>query len=369
MRWLCRLRITGAHYPLKNLINFTHTLYIPYMLFYVQNNTALLKAAETAVSMQISVLTSLLSDIVSITALVVIGLYHILSFAMHNGKKTDRSDLSFAAFILSFAGCIFFSDTISAMFFSEKVSASINTVAVSFFIFVMITGYYSFLYQFLNVDSNYYFLKRASVMISFNLFLLSLLVWQTGYKWYFNHIGIWIQFAYGIIVIANSALCIFGAIKNDYMRSYSKVLFIFASHILILYLIIQKIMRHLSPMDLHEQHSLISLFAILFFPAMLVSKSNRERLELNSLREQLEKNKVTDEVQADKIKDFGLSNNLNETERLVLMHLLKGLEYKEIAHYLDLSLSGIKKRAHSLYKKSNVKNRTELINSVFDISV
>lgn len=53
---------------------------------------------------------------------------------------------------------------------------------------------------------------------------------------------------------------------------------------------------------------------------------------------------------------------LTPKELKIARLLTEGLEYKEIAAELNLSLSSIKKRIHQLYKKLGVQNKVELIN-------
>jgi DNA-binding NarL/FixJ family response regulator len=56
--------------------------------------------------------------------------------------------------------------------------------------------------------------------------------------------------------------------------------------------------------------------------------------------------------------EFDLSSR--ETE--ILMHLEKGLLYKEIAAILNISLETVRRHVHNIYSKLHVNNRTEAIN-------
>lgn len=51
--------------------------------------------------------------------------------------------------------------------------------------------------------------------------------------------------------------------------------------------------------------------------------------------------------------------NLTPKEQHVLELLSKGLMYKEIALALDFSIDSVKKHCKSIYKKLEVRNRTE----------
>jgi len=56
--------------------------------------------------------------------------------------------------------------------------------------------------------------------------------------------------------------------------------------------------------------------------------------------------------------------NISRKEIAVIELISKGLEYKEMTDLLGLSLSGIKKRVHSIYKKFKVDNKVELLNFI-----
>jgi DNA-binding NarL/FixJ family response regulator len=57
---------------------------------------------------------------------------------------------------------------------------------------------------------------------------------------------------------------------------------------------------------------------------------------------------------------------INPKEKIVIMLLKDGLEYKEIGVELNLSLSGVKKRIYNIYKKCGVQNKLELFNLFYD---
>jgi two-component system, NarL family, response regulator LiaR len=57
--------------------------------------------------------------------------------------------------------------------------------------------------------------------------------------------------------------------------------------------------------------------------------------------------------------------NLTPKENEVLQYLKKGLLYKEIADTLDVKIDTVKKHTKNIYKKLNVRNRTEAVNKLF----
>ncbi len=53
---------------------------------------------------------------------------------------------------------------------------------------------------------------------------------------------------------------------------------------------------------------------------------------------------------------------LTKREQEVLEALAKGYLYKEIAHRLTISIDTVKKHSKNIYRKLNVRNRTEAAN-------
>ena len=56
---------------------------------------------------------------------------------------------------------------------------------------------------------------------------------------------------------------------------------------------------------------------------------------------------------------------LSKREHEILVHLSKGLLYKEIAEQLRISTATVRQHIHKIYEKLHVQNRTEAINKVF----
>src|SRR6478752_2179890 len=54
-------------------------------------------------------------------------------------------------------------------------------------------------------------------------------------------------------------------------------------------------------------------------------------------------------------------NELTEKERKVLSFIVEGFLYKEIADKLNVTIDAIKKHAHNIYEKLQVRNRSEVI--------
>ncbi len=60
-------------------------------------------------------------------------------------------------------------------------------------------------------------------------------------------------------------------------------------------------------------------------------------------------------------KQFGIT----EREKTILVHLLQGLGYEDIADELDISLFTVKNHVHNIYQKTGAKNRSELMKVAF----
>jgi two-component system, NarL family, response regulator LiaR len=56
------------------------------------------------------------------------------------------------------------------------------------------------------------------------------------------------------------------------------------------------------------------------------------------------------------------TNPLTHREQEVLAALAQGFLYKEIAHHLSISIDTVKKHCKNIFKKLNVRNRTEAAN-------
>ncbi|MBN1648657.1 MAG: helix-turn-helix transcriptional regulator [Spirochaetales bacterium] len=308
-----------------------------------------------------------ITDIVSITALLTIGLYHLCSFVVRSRQETDNSDFYFALFVISLAGYIFFSNTLSLLLYKEELARRLNTTGATFCIFIMTVGFYNCLYAILKIPRPLHLVKNASTLISFLVFIACLFIWKYGYSWYRKTLDTWIVLAIGMIFLTNSVLLIWAGAKNGQLKSASRILFFLASHVLIISLFIFKVLLIIDARNFLINNFIILLFSVLFFPVLLVSKSSRELQELTLLKVKLRNPDTAIGLNMQKMDEFISGRKMTDMEKKVLSELLKGLEYKEVANNLDLSLSAVKKRVHSIYKKASVQNRVELVNQALGL--
>ncbi|MEP6674481.1 MAG: LuxR C-terminal-related transcriptional regulator [Ferruginibacter sp.] len=62
------------------------------------------------------------------------------------------------------------------------------------------------------------------------------------------------------------------------------------------------------------------------------------------------------------MKETAKSSTLTKRETEIMEALSKGLLYKEIANSKHISIETVKKHTKNIYKKLNVRNRTEAVN-------
>ncbi|MBN1647529.1 MAG: hypothetical protein JW874_05805 [Spirochaetales bacterium] len=310
-----------------------------------------------------------ITDIISITVLLTIALFHLLSYAVRSRHETGKSDLVFSLFVIGLAGYIFFDNTLSLMFFSWRIEKEINTIGVAFCSFLITAGFYNFLTALFRIPKIPKRIIHVTITVSFILFLASFSVLHYGYRWYTANINRWLVIVYAFLFCLNSVLLIKAFVQSGQFKSKSKMIFFLASHVQIVSLFIMKMLVMVDLKYFYINNFVILIFCALFFPVLLISKSGRDLRELAVIRERLRNMDMNADLQMQKINAFSMNKNINDSEKLVMQGLLKGLEYKEIADTLNYSLSAIKKRAHSIYRKTNVQNRAELIHAVFGIEV
>ncbi|MBZ9625864.1 helix-turn-helix transcriptional regulator [Clostridium sp. FP2] len=77
----------------------------------------------------------------------------------------------------------------------------------------------------------------------------------------------------------------------------------------------------------------------------------------------LENQKDAKEVQ-DKQKHFFEKFNITNREKEIILLLIKGYSYNQLAEELVISLTTVKTHVHNIYRKAGVKNKIQLINLI-----
>ena len=71
-----------------------------------------------------------------------------------------------------------------------------------------------------------------------------------------------------------------------------------------------------------------------------------------------------DSSHTDDYTTFCKKHNISEKEEIILSRVVSGLANKEISYELDISINTVKKRITSIFKKTDVQSRVELINKL-----
>lgn len=121
----------------------------------------------------------------------------------------------------------------------------------------------------------------------------------------------------------------------------------------------------------------VSLVGFYFFLGLLLQKRARAKDQLLRLKSLLERQAVLLSAQEKKIKSYkeAFSEELDQTflrwkftrsEREVANLLLKGLSVREIASLRKANETTVRSQCSSIYKKSNLTNRSQLSSYFFD---
>jgi DNA-binding CsgD family transcriptional regulator len=312
------------------------------------------------------------TDIISITIVITVAIYHLLSYVMRNRQEVNKSDLYFSLFLIGLAVYIFFGNTIAGQVIKVRNIAQITTSGVLTASAILLIFLGHFLYEILQVSRQKKIFLYISIIISCATLPLQIFVWVKGYLWYYKYLHLLVTLIYLGLYFINTGLLIVDGVKTGRLKEKINVFIFIATQVLIISLFYYQIIFSYSIKYYLLNNFVIVIFTVLFFPVLLVSKSSKEFKENIILKEKL-KNLEVDAKQNQKnrknerVNDFINENKLNEKEILVMKELLNGREYKEIAADIGLSLSGVKKRVHSLYKKTGVQNRVELVNNVLKI--
>lgn len=314
-----------------------------------------------------SIVLRIISDTVSITALMTIALYHMISYLSRIQQETEQMDLHFSLFLFSLALYIFFDNSLSLLVFLPDRGPLYTTVGVALATLGIMIFLLLFLYRMVGLTRTGRRIRNCSYVLGSLACLLSFSVFFKGYLWYmkvFDKVAIG---AYILIFTGNITLLLH-TLKSKKKFSYSyEVLILISSILIILSLFLFRIIIACNLENYTFNNHIPVAAAVFIFPAFLTLKSTDEFRELILLKEHLrEMHLRKDEEYKNRCIRFAELFRLNTREEEVMTGLLEGQEYKEIASSLSLSLSGVKKRVHSLYRKAGVQNRTELVNLVLN---
>ncbi len=309
----------------------------------------------------------IVTDTATITAFVMVALFCLLDGL--GRERTDRDPLlaHFAILSLSFALYVFFDNSLSLLVFDPLVAAGINTVGVASCSFLQLVSFLLVTIRVLGIPRERRLWTRVCVVPAFVALSLSPLALTRGWEWYMAHcdpVAVAL-YAFTFLFGMGNALRVF--IRDGLWRNRSVLALFVVSNVMIVSLFFWRVLILIDQANFLLNNSIVvGLTALVFFPVFLASRRSAEYREFRKLRDELEakKSRAREGLHA----TFGSARELarkpGRRELEVCEALLAGLEYKEIADSLALSLSGVKKRVHSLYGKLGVQNRTELYNRV-----
>ncbi len=313
-----------------------------------------------------------ISDTVTITALVMIALFALLD---RLGTKKDLRDplmVYFAIFSFSLACYVFFDNALSLLLFHGLVIARVNTIGVASCAFGLMISYSGMITQVFDLPRRKRRWFQLCVILAVISWLLSTMVFIYGWEWYMEYLDAPAITLYGIIfVIIEAHIFITIRSRPSSQTRYNRItrLLMISLHIMILSLFFWRVLINISYSYFFFNNSLILGAMAFLFPVVFALHRSDEYRELQALR--LEQ-KVRSRLATQSLRELFRSQKNDivlptERETEVCEALLEGLEYKEIQDRTGLSMSGVKKRVHLLYRKLNVQNRTELYNRIQEI--
>ena len=308
----------------------------------------------------------IVTDTVTITVLAMIAFFCLLDGLGRSRDERDPLLGYFALLSTSLSFYVFFDNSLSLLVFDHRVAAEINTVGIAFCSFVTLSSFLLIAARILGIPRGQRGWMVWCVVPALVAFSLSPFAVLRGWDWYMAHcdapaIGL---YAFTSVLGMGNAIKLF--CRKGLWRSRAVTLFLASSIMMIVSQFFWRILINLNNANFLLNNSIILGVTALAFPVFLASRRSAEYRELQGIRDAREAEAVRarEGLGATLRAAPGILRQIGRREIEVCGALLEGLEYKEISERLGLSLSGVKKRVHSLYEKLEVQNRTELFNRV-----
>lgn len=266
-------------------------------------------------------------------------------------------------FFATLALYVFFDNSLSLLVFDQRVAAKINTIGVGFCATGLYFSYLGFITSILGMSARRTAWRRLSIVLVLAAQSGTFLVLLHGWEWYMENVDRYLVSLYGcvfIMVIVVQARYLY---RRRDRPEKAAVILLTAINVMILSLFFWRYVITVNRENFILNNS-ISVFIIsLFYPFLLRVYRSADFRELMRLRGEIEaRARMQNRSLGELFRSAGSALPSSELE--VCEALVRGLEYKEISLETGLSLSGVKKRIHSLYGKLGVQNRTELYNIV-----
>ncbi len=309
----------------------------------------------------------IVTDTATITAFVSIAL-----FCLFDGLGRDRADRDpllahFALLSLAFALYVFFDNSLSLLVFDPRVAAGINTVGVASCSFIQLVAFLLITTRVLGIPPERRLWTRICVVPALLALSLSPFALVRGWEWYMARCAPVAVALYAFTFLFGMGNALRAFLREGLWRNRSVLALFAVANVMILSLFFWRILIMIDQANFLVNNSIVvGLIALVFFPLFLTSRRSAEYREFRRLKDEEEARtlRAREGLHAIFLAAGSLPRKPGRRELEVCEALLAGLEYKEIAATLALSLSGVKKRVHSLYGKLGVQNRTELYNRV-----
>ncbi len=282
-------------------------------------------------------------------------------------KKGSRDPLMvyFALFSLSLAGYVFFDNSLALLLFNEFIVTRITTPGVAVCAFGLMISYSGMITQIFDLPRRNRLWFRICVILGLLSLTCSMTVFLHGWEWYMAHFDA-PAIALYIIIFIVIEVRVFTAIRKRHDRLKYAALLLVSVHVMVFSLFFWRVLININTAYFFVNNSILLGAMALFFPLVMSLHRSETYRELQRLRndEDMRARIAEQSLRELFFAQEGTAPRLTDRELEVCEALLEGLEYKEIQNRTGLSLSGVKKRVHFLYRKFGIQNRTELYNRI-----
>lgn len=318
----------------------------------------------------------LLLDLLTVTLLGAVAGGALIGAVNRFGEERGRSWLFLSLLFFSLAISVFLDNALGSHFFPGERALSWRIP----FVVACEYGVFSFsilcLAEELPPRSRSRRTLHCAALLLSNAPIASLLTLRMGWVWYRDALSAYILAAFGlasVFAVALAGLALFARRPRPEPRG---VVVYCGVSVVGLYVFAAKVWLELNPRLYESQSWFVLTPFLLAFVFLLSRESNLEYRELKELRKAQallrdigRPGTSRPETSGIEIAEGSLPFPTTERERLIVEGLCDGRLYKEIALDLGISLSAVKKGAHSVYRKAGAQNRVELINTLASVGI
>ncbi len=262
---------------------------------------------------------------------------------------------------------VFFDNSLSLVAFDSSVAAKINTIGVAACAFFIFASYVGFISSVLGIPTKRAPWLRLATVLALLAVSLTFLVIEYGWEWYMERVD---RYAIGLFALVFLILTVKQCgyfIARKAWRERTIFILISTINVMVLSLFFWKVLITSNPINFALNNSLPILAIAFLYPLLFRVYRSAEYREIMRMRAELGERALAQSRSLKELFSVRQTPAFSDREIEVCEALLRGLEYKEIALETGLSLSGVKKRVHSIYSKFGIQNRTELTNLIASI--